>query len=101
MRAVVQAGIAVPSDRIIAISTDWVRTRSGFEISDAEIEESLQALGLNIAGRSGETWEVNIPSLRGDLERPIDLLEILRIYSTHRIPTASVVATATVIQIIR
>lgn len=90
------AGIAVPSDRIIPISTDWVRTRSGFAISDVEVEDNLQALGLNIAGKSGEIWEVDIPSFRGDLERPIDLLEeILRMYGTHRIPTASVVANAT------
>ncbi|MCH2388692.1 MAG: hypothetical protein MK240_10855, partial [Opitutales bacterium] len=64
--------------------------------SDAEVEDNLQALGLNIAGKSSEIWEVDIPSFRGDLERPIDLLEeILRMYGTHRIPTASVVATAT------
>ena len=89
------AGKAEPSQRSVSISTDWVRSRSGFEISDAEIEDSLQALGLNIASKSGEDWEVDIPSFRGDLERPIDLLEeILRIYGTHRIPTASVVATA-------
>lgn len=90
------AGKAESSRQSISISTDWVRLRSGFEISDDEIEDSLQALGLSISGKSGETWEVDIPSFRGDLERPIDLLEeILRIYGTHRIPTASVVATAT------
>lgn len=91
-----RAGDAGSSSRSIAISTDWVRLRSGFEISDEEIEDCLQALGLNVAGKSVDSWEVAIPSFRGDLERPIDLLEeILRIYGTHRIPTASVLATAT------
>jgi len=84
------------SSRSVDLSTDWARLRSGFEISDEEIEDCLQALGLNVAGKSGESWEVGIPSFRGDIERPIDLLEeILRIYGTHRIPTASIVATAT------
>lgn len=80
----------------IEISPDWVRAKSGFEISDEEIEEAWQLLELEVHKGGEGKWRVSIPSHRGDLYRPIDLLEeVLRIYGTHRIPGGQVRATAT------
>lgn len=79
----------------INLSTDWVRAKAGFEISDEEIQESLEVLEMSVLLQDDGTWNVSIPAHRGDLERPIDLLEeVLRIYGTHRIPSGQVIATA-------
>lgn len=88
------AGAEPEWNREIELSPDWVRANAGFEIPDAQIKDSLQRLKLSVSGES--PWCVSIPSYRGDLERPIDLLEeVLRIYGTDKIPSGSVVATAT------
>lgn len=80
----------------IEMSPEWVRKNAGFEISDEEIREALEVLDLSVTeGNEGE-WRVSIPSRRGDLYRPIDLLEeVLRVFGTHRIPGGKVLATAT------
>ncbi len=81
-------------NRTVALSPDWIRAKAGFEISDEQIRSSLERLNMTVSGDSD--WTVSIPSYRGDLERPIDLLEeVLRIYGTDKIPSGSVVATAT------
>ncbi len=88
------AGAEPDWNRTIELSSDWVRAKAGFEISDAEIKSSLERLNLNVSGDGN--WTVEVPSYRGDLERPIDLLEeVLRIYDTDKIPSGAVVATAT------
>ncbi len=79
----------------VSLSPDWVRSKAGFDISDDEIESSLESLELDVATSHGD-WKIGIPSHRGDLDRPIDLLEeVLRMYGTHRIPSSVVAATAT------
>jgi len=80
----------------IALSPDWVRKKSGFEITDAEIREALELLNLTVSSASATAWTVAVPSYRSDLVRPVDLLEeALRLYGTHRIPGGPVRATAT------
>ena len=77
----------------ITLSPDYVRERCGFEISDADQRDTLERLELTVSHETVDnderlTWTVSIPSWRGDLERPIDLVEeILRVYGTERIPT--------------
>ncbi len=80
----------------ITLSPDWVRAKAGFDIPDAQIQESLELLDMVVSGRDDGDWTVSIPSYRGDLDRPIDLLEeVLRIYGTDKIPSGSIRATAT------
>ncbi|MBL4576367.1 MAG: phenylalanine--tRNA ligase subunit beta [Opitutaceae bacterium] len=77
----------------ITFSPDYIRERCGFEISDDQISQFLQALELSIASRNDEAkeWTVAIPSFRSDLSRPIDLVEeVLRLYGTDKIPSAVV-----------
>jgi phenylalanyl-tRNA synthetase beta chain len=82
----------------ITLTPDFVRRQLGFDVSDAEMKDALAALELPIVrdeftadGRP--QWTVSIPSWRGDLDRPIDLVEeILRLYGTDRIPRSMVTA---------
>ncbi len=82
-----------PWSREIKVTADYVRRKLGFDIPDQAMRESLQALNLAIVGESetptGPEWTVDIPSYRGDLDRPIDLVEeVLRLYGTERVPSA-------------
>ncbi len=80
----------------VLLSGDWVRAKAGFEITDEEIQENLEALELSTSLQDDGSWKVSIPTHRsGDLCRPIDLLEeVIRIYGSHRIPSGQVFATA-------
>jgi phenylalanyl-tRNA synthetase beta chain len=81
----------------ITLTPDFVRHQLGFPVADAEMKDALEALELPIVrdefmadGRP--RWTVSIPSWRGDLDRPIDLVEeILRLYGTDRVPWSTVV----------
>ncbi|MDQ8179825.1 phenylalanine--tRNA ligase subunit beta [Pelagicoccus sp. SDUM812005] len=80
----------------VEITPDWIRKKSGFDIGDAEIREALELLDMSISVDGDNVWTVSIPSYRGDLYRPVDLLEeVLRIYGTDKIPGGQVRATAT------
>ncbi|MDE0769062.1 MAG: phenylalanine--tRNA ligase subunit beta [Opitutaceae bacterium] len=91
------AGSEPVSQNEIKLSPDWVRAKAGFDIPDAQIQENLELLDMVVSpGDDGADWTVSIPSYRGDLDRPIDLLEeVLRIYGTDKIPSGAVRATAT------
>src|SRR6185437_12127927 len=68
------------------------------DLPDSAMTEALESLELHVtrsepASDGGASLTVAIPSWRGDLDRPIDLVEeILRIYGTERIPPAPVLA---------
>jgi phenylalanyl-tRNA synthetase beta chain len=85
----------------IAITPGFVRERAGYDIPDDEIRGALEALEMRIEVRADnvhggpDTWLVSIPSFRGDLDRPIDLVEeVIRIHGCENIPAADVAATA-------
>lgn len=85
----------------IAITPGFVRERAGYDIPDEEIRGALEALEMRIevradnVGGGPDTWVVSIPSFRGDLDRPIDLVEeVIRIHGCEQIPAADVAATA-------
>jgi len=82
----------------ITLTPDFVRRHLGFAVADEEMKEALEALDLPIVrdettAEGRPQWTVSIPSWRGDLDRPIDLVEeILRLYGTDRIPAGTVQA---------
>ncbi len=84
----------------ITLTPDFVRRQLGFEVADADMKTALEALELpvirdELTGEGRPQWTVSIPSWRGDLDRPIDLVEeILRLYGTERIPRTPVLAPA-------
>ena len=85
-------GKPIETIETVQMSPASVRKFVGFEISDDEIRQSLESLGLCVSAKDS-IWEVGIPSFRGDLTREVDLIEeIIRIYGTNKIPESEVVA---------
>ncbi|MDD3180075.1 MAG: phenylalanine--tRNA ligase subunit beta [Opitutaceae bacterium] len=88
-----------PWKREITLTSDYVRRRLGFPLSDDEMRNALKLLNLAIVGESrketGPEWTVDIPSYRSDLDRPIDLVEeVLRLYGSDRVPPAPCIGPA-------
>ncbi len=86
-----QVGSDRPWSREIKVTPDYIRAKVGFDITDDEMRDAFHGLHLPITedhdAGGGIGWTVTIPSYRGDLDRPIDLVEeVLRIYGTDRIP---------------
>jgi phenylalanyl-tRNA synthetase beta chain len=82
----------------ISLIPEFVRRQVGFDIADAEMKAALEALELpivrdEVSAEGQPLWTVSVPSWRGDLDRPIDLVEeILRLHGTDRIPPSTVMA---------
>ena len=77
---------------VIEITPEFVRERLGFAVSDSEIHGIFERLGFQVhSGVAGAPWRVSVPSARGEVARPIDLVEeFLRIHGTDKIPAAAV-----------
>ena len=82
---------------VIEITPDFVRERLGFVVSDAEIHGVFERLGFSVqSGAAGAPWRVSVPSARGEVARPIDLVEeFLRIHGTDKIPATAVTLAGT------
>lgn len=85
-------------EREIALDTDFLRERIGYDVSDKEIQAVLESLELDVGASHPEPGKtvlmVGIPSFRIDLDRPIDLVEeFVRIHGTDKIPDAPVTVT--------
>ncbi len=79
----------------IDLAPAFVRERFGFPVEDEVIKKSLRALECDVSELTNDYGEkhfrVGIPSWRGDLTRPIDLVEeVIRIYGCDRIPEGEV-----------
>jgi phenylalanyl-tRNA synthetase beta chain len=96
------AGAEPVGESEIVLRPDFVRERCGFDITDAEQSDALARLELSITRDERDEaghkrWTIAVPSWRGDLERPIDLVEeILRVFGTERIPSTRPLVRATV-----
>jgi phenylalanyl-tRNA synthetase beta chain len=77
---------------VIEIAPEFVRERLGFAVSNSEIHSVFERLGFPVhSDATGAHWRVSVPSARGEVARPIDLVEeFLRIYGTDKIPAAAV-----------
>lgn len=97
-----QVGGDRPWSREITVTPAYVNEKIGFEIPAAEQRAALEALGLTVVREDatdhrGPAWTVAVPSYRGDLDRPIDLVEeILRVYGTEKVPVSPAVGPALV-----
>ncbi len=70
----------------IALRHSEIKRILGIEIPKTEIKSYLSRLGLRVS-QNGKTINVQVPSFRSDLSRPIDLIEeIARLYGYHQIP---------------
>lgn len=83
-----------PWSREIKVTPAYIRSKLGFDVADDAMRDALKALNLAIVGEGmlndgSPEWTVDIPSYRGDLDRPIDLVEeVLRIHGTDKVPPA-------------
>ncbi|MFT6103264.1 MAG: phenylalanyl-tRNA synthetase beta chain [Granulosicoccus sp.] len=67
-----------------------IKAGLGFDMSDDEVLDILQRLGLTLKGTDEAGWLLGVPSYRFDITIEEDLLEELaRIYGYNRLPTTS------------
>jgi phenylalanyl-tRNA synthetase beta chain len=97
-----QVGGERPWSREITVTPAYINERLGFDIPADTQRATLEALGLDVVREEpteqrGTAWTVAIPSYRGDLDRPIDLVEeVLRVYGTEKVPAAPAIGPALV-----
>lgn len=83
---VFQAGRVPVKEPVIVLKPPAIRRVLGIEIPFSKVKSLLKRLGFQISG-TAEKLTVRVPSYRGDLTRPIDLIEeIARLYGYDRIP---------------
>jgi phenylalanyl-tRNA synthetase beta chain len=77
------AGTVPPAVAEVPMDNNRCRALLGLDISDGEIEDILQRLGLV---KSGGNWRA--PSYRPDLTREVDLIEeVIRVAGIERVPS--------------
>lgn len=96
-------------DARIEVTANFIRSRCGFPVENHEMVEVFLRLGFGVKSRQSEViplpvdrgepdplacgtvFNVTVPSRRGEVTRPIDLVEeFVRMYGTERIPEATV-----------
>lgn len=86
---IVQHQIAVPEERTIALSVAQINGLLGTDITHDEVKHIFDRLHFHYkADDVAESFQVHVPTRRGDVERPVDLIEeVARLFSYDRIPT--------------
>ena len=85
----VTVGAAPPPKPNISFRPSRVATLGGAEVSTEDCREILERLGCTVAG-NGDSWDIDIPSWRSDIEVEADLVEeVLRMVGYDRIPAVS------------
>lgn len=76
----------LPTPAVIKLRREQIVRLLGIQLSDAEVEQILQAIGATVtAVNSG--WQVQVPSYRYDLTLEVDLIEELaRLHGYQHIP---------------
>lgn len=78
------------SPKTVKLRRARIKAGLGFDMSDDEVLDILQRLGLTLKGTDDAGWLLGIPSYRFDITIEEDLLEELaRIYGYNRLPTTS------------
>tara|TARA_B110000037_G_scaffold221312_1_gene291850 strand:+ start:78625 stop:81072 length:2448 start_codon:yes stop_codon:yes gene_type:complete len=92
----VVAGEPPATTTVVELKPAFVRERFGFDVSNEVIRDALSALECVVDGDVAASddvalFRVTIPSWRGDLHRPVDLVEeVIRIYGCDQIPEGEV-----------
>jgi phenylalanyl-tRNA synthetase beta chain len=84
---IVSYGKAPRSSRTIEIEHSFVEERCGFDVGADNLVQSWKRLGFTVEGKN--PWQVEVPSFRSEVDRPIDLVEeFIRIYGTSDLNNA-------------
>ncbi|MEP1932069.1 MAG: phenylalanine--tRNA ligase subunit beta [Roseibium sp.] len=95
---VIQTGQIPDSTNIIEFPYSEIKRLSGIDVTTAEANVSLKALGFWISG-AGDTVKVAAPSWRPDIEGKADLVEeVVRIIGLDRVPSTPLPSLGTVAQ---
>lgn len=74
--------------RSVSCGWDFVRSLTGMEVEDAEIQRILDALEMPVMSSEDGQFTVQVPTFRGDIERNVDVVEeVARIHGLDKIPT--------------
>ena len=85
----VSIGKSPREDRTVEISHSYAEEICGFPIEPSKLTNAWERLGFEVKGN--DPWEVNVPSFRSEVDRPIDLVEeFLRIHGTKELQDSSV-----------
>jgi phenylalanyl-tRNA synthetase beta chain len=71
----------------VAVTGEFIRRVSGFEVGDAVIAEVFGRLGFGLDETGPGAWRVSVPSFKWEVTRPVDLAEeFIRIHGAAKIP---------------
>lgn len=75
------------SPRKVDLSVEQTRRLLGIELTNEEIKGLLLSIGLELIEEGEQYQSYLVPTYRGDLERPVDLIEeVARLYGYENIP---------------
>lgn len=78
----------LPARREVTLRRASIQAGLHLVLEDAQVEDILTRLGLEILAVTGQGWQLGVPSWRFDIAIEADLLEELaRIYGYNRLPT--------------
>src|SRR3989344_714530 len=74
-------------EKVIMLTLEKVNSLMGIDISAKDVEKYLTILGFHLRGVGSNSWEVEVPSWRLDIDIEVDLIEeIARMYGYEKIP---------------
>ncbi len=83
----------IPKPKIVLCCFDNIRKLLGIDISNSEIINIFQKLGLGVDNITEDKCEVTATSFRLDIEREADLAEeVVRIYGLSKVPVVEIKA---------
>jgi phenylalanyl-tRNA synthetase beta chain len=85
---VAEAKVSSSEPLQIELSLDRINSMLGTELSALEIKTILSRLQFKVEGLGKRSWNVTVPSRRGDISRDVDLVEeVARLHGYDEIPT--------------
>lgn len=94
--AVVAAGESAPEPQAVLLRRARIEKVLGLRMSDAEIEEILRRLDMQLTA-TGDGWQVTPPSSRFDIAIEVDLIEELaRIHGYSEFPVSAPLASVSI-----
>lgn len=94
-RGVVSSVVREAKPAVVSLSLDKINRHLGTALSVSDVSQIFQRLQFPFE-QSEETWTVTVPTRRGDITLPEDLVEeVARLYGYDKIPTSLPVGVTT------